>query len=208
MSNMKLHLALLGLAIVQGAHGSPIFLQDPPNDNALNIVDFRIADDFSLTQASIITKISFWYQAQQQTDLDMVSYAFYANPGGTLGSMLASGSLPPTTSVDANAFFASFSIPSVTLGAGSYWLELHSGASLTDSSGFAVDWANAADNATTFLAVMSPSPSPPASPLQVGGFEQLAFQLDGAVVPEPPSWTDLAVPMIALCLFSRRKRAL
>ncbi len=198
---MKTLLVCLMLATAS-SHGSSLFSQGPPNDNAIDFVDFRTADDFQLGNDAVITGISFWYQAQNQSDLISVAYAVYSDSGGALGGVLATGSAMPLTSVDGNAFLASFSIPGLALNAGSYWLELHGGANLTDTSGFTVDWANADDNAT-HLALFDPTPTSPVTSSNNSGFEQFAFELDGAETPEPATMSLMIIAAIFLVIRRR-----
>src|ERR1035438_7333006 len=135
------------------AHAGLIFDQSPPNTNgnALDMTDFRVADDFTLATVSSVDAINFWFFGQFQTDLSNVTYGIYQNSGGTLGTRLYTGTVAPTTSFDAvnNAFFAVVPLSNLLLGAGGYWLELHAGTSFTDTNGtLEIDWANANDNAT------------------------------------------------------------
>jgi hypothetical protein len=168
--------------------------QSPPNLNSGDIVGFRLADDFTLGGPSVVDAINFWYQAQFQTDLSSVTYAIYANASGALGTKLFSGTVTPSTSFDSlnDNFFATLPVPNLTLSAGTYWLELHAGNSLTDSNGgLTVWWAGANDNAT-HVALWSATPNSPSIPETISGFEQYAFQLDGtgagsASAPEPPA---------------------
>jgi hypothetical protein len=181
-----------------------IWDQSPPNSNSSDIVNFRVADDFSLIGPSILSTINFWYQAQFQTDLSTVTYAIYANSGGALGSQLFTGSVAPTTSFDSpnNAFFASFAVPSLGLGTGTYWLELHPGTTLTDNNGtIDVFWAATADNASLH-ALSSPSPGAPATPINNSGFEQYAFQLVGTGPVSGPPGSGVPEPTSALLLAS------
>jgi hypothetical protein len=172
--------------------------QSPPNTNSVDMTFSRDADDFALTGASTVANINFWYQANFETDLADVTYAIYADSGGSLGTLLYTGTAIPTTSADVNAFFASFAVPNLALGAGTYWLELHSGTSLTDTTGFNVWWANADDNGT-HPALSDPAPGSPLTPLSVSGFEQFAFQLDGTGPPAtPPPGSATPEPAAAL----------
>jgi hypothetical protein len=179
-----LFVCLAAVLFAATAQAIPLWNQSPPNDNATNIVDFRLADDFILNTPASVNTILFWYQAQLQTDLSSIVWAFYNDSSGALGSMLKSGTAAPSTSVDGNAFLASFSIPSLSLSGGTYWLELHAGTSLTDTSALAVFWAATGDNAT-HAALLAATPGSPGSPIGNSGFEQYAFQLGGSAVPEP-----------------------
>src|SRR5215470_17163166 len=85
-----------------------VWNQGSPNLNNFDIVDTRLADDFILAQQTLVTAISFWYEAQNQTDLSSVSYAFYKNASGSLGSVVSTGTIVPVTSgtaIDPTVFF-------------------------------------------------------------------------------------------------------
>ena len=186
-------------------HATTIWDQSPPNDNATNIVDFRLADDFVLTGQSTVDMISFWYQAQFQADLASVTFAIYSDSGDALGTLLDTGTVTPVTSVDVNAFFATFTIPDLSLAPGTYWLELHSGSSLTDNTGFAVDWAASADN-MTFAALLASTPNQPNSSIGTSGFEQYAFQLGGTEAPEPSPIILCSTGILACIAFLIRRK--
>jgi hypothetical protein len=50
-------------------------------------VNSRLADDFTLSSATFLGGINFWYSAQFQTDLSSVTYAIYSNNAGALGAL-------------------------------------------------------------------------------------------------------------------------
>jgi hypothetical protein len=182
----------------------------PPNNNATDIVDSRLAADFTLAGASVINDINFWYQAQFQTDLSNIAYAFYSDSAGTLGPVLASGLASPSTSTGANAFLASFAIPNLPLNAGTYWLELHAGSSLTDNTNFTIWWA-ASDSAGTYPALQNSGLALPGTSIAIAGFEQYAFQLEGtggggggSPTPEPSSILLAAGGLACLGIARRR----
>ena len=210
MSQSRVFAVILsGIACASTVHASLIFDQSPPNGNSGEITTFRLADDFTLAGSSSIDAVNFWYQAQFQTDLTNVTYAFYANTGGQLGSLLYTGTVAPATSFDAAnfSFFASFALPNLAFSVGTYWLELHAGASLTDDNGgIAVWWTAANDNATN-IALLSSSPNLPNTPVNLSGFNQYAFQLDGTGssppgVPEP---STLLLTAAGAAIFARRR---
>jgi hypothetical protein len=180
------------------AHAGTIVDQSPPNGNGLDMTDYRVAHDFTLAGSYVLDAISFWYFAQDQSDLSNVTYGIYQNSSGALGALLYTGTLTPATSFDNvnDAFFATITLPDDTLNAGTYWLELHGGTSFTDDNGtLEVDWANVADNAN-LDALINTSGGLPNTPVTTSGFEQLSFLLDGTAVPEP-SAALLAAPALA-----------
>ena len=185
----------------------------PPNNNATDIVDSRLAEAFTISSTADITGINFWYQAQFETDLSQVAYAFYGNAFGALGTVIASGDLAPATSFDSanNAYVASLSIPDVSLAVGTYWLELHSGSSLTDNSGFTIWWA-ATDVTGSLEALFNQGTGLPDSPITDAGFEQYAFQLTGSgqgspSTPEPSAALLTALGIGALTVARKHRRS-
>ena len=204
MKNAALLFALaLGPAAAQAG---TLWSQGPPNDNATNIVDYRLADDFVLPQASTVTGIEFWYQAQFEADLTQVWYAFYADAGGAPGGLIATGNAEPGLSIDGNAYLATFTIPALNLPAGAGWLELHAGASLTDNTAFGIWWA-ATDNNATAIARLDPVPDAPQTPLDFDGYRQYAFRLDGTAAPTPePRTATFAAGAMLLAWIGRRVR--
>jgi hypothetical protein len=194
-----------------GVRAGSLFDQSPPNGNAADFVNFRVADDFTLASNSLVDGINFWYSAQFQTDLSSVTYAIYNDAGGALGSVVSTGTLTPVTSYDStdDTYFATLLLSTVSLGAGTYWLELHGGASLTDDNGtITVWWDSASDNAS-YMALQSSASDPlalPSQPIDVSSYEQQAFQIDGtaqgAVAPEP--WSAVTVGAGLLIVVYRR----
>jgi len=199
-----LTLCLFCLAV---ARADTLFDQSGPNGNAVDFVDFRTADDFTLTGSSLVDGINFWYSAQFQTDLSSVTYAIYSNAAGALGSLVSTGTLTPVTSYDStdNTYFAALTLSAVSIGAGTYWLELHGGASLTDDNGGIAVWWDSANDNTTYMALQTSSSDPlalPNQPIAVSGYEQQAFQIEGSTqgssVPEPSSVLTVSAGLLAL----------
>ncbi|HJZ95551.1 MAG TPA: hypothetical protein VKE70_03545 [Candidatus Solibacter sp.] len=91
--------------------------------------------------------------------------------------------------------------PAVFLPAGTGWLELHAGSGLTDATGFTVWWAAADDN-PTYAALQDLAPTQPLTPVSPSGFQQYAFQFDGAPVTEPAS---VLLVLGAFCTFLRKR---
>lgn len=200
--------AALLVQLARPAAAAAIFSQDSPNGNSFDITDYRLADDFSLPGASVVDGIDFWYQAQFQTDLSVVTYAIYANQAGALGTLLQSETINTITTscCDASSglFLANFSITTVSLPAGSYWLELHAGSTLIDTSGFLVSWGAAPDNATA-IALNNQSLNQPDTPVNVSGFNQYAFDINGTAAPEPATAALAVLGLCGLALWRRRR---
>jgi hypothetical protein len=184
-------LAFSLMAVLYGgvpARAGLIVDQSPPNGNALDMTDYRVADDFTLSGSYAIDAIDFWYFAQEQTDLSNLTYGIYQNSGGSLGTLLYTGTVTPSTSFDNtnDAYFAVASVGSLDLGSGTYWLELHAGSSFTDDNGsLEVDWATVNDNATA-IALINTSGGLPNAPVDLSEYEQMAFQIDAQSGSSPP----------------------
>jgi hypothetical protein len=201
-------------AIPAGA--SMLFNQNPPNANSINMTDSRVADNFTLFGSAVLDTINFWYQTDvlgTASDLSTVAWSIYSNSGGSLGSALYSGTTTAATSFDAvnNADFASFAVPSLALPAGTYWLELHAGSSLTsDNGGLTIWWSNV-DGVPSLAALYNSALGLPNTHETFPGFEAMAFQLVGSGVgnvPEPTEFQMLTVGLVLLaCGKAARGRA-
>jgi hypothetical protein len=206
--------ALTGLLGVPG-RATILFDQTPTNTNGFSITDFRLADDFTLSNSSTITDVLFYYVYSQDgslSDLGAVTYAIYTNSAGALGTALRSGTIASSsvTRTDQSALScfcgsAAFSITPLALAAGSYWLELHADTSFTgDNGGLAIDWAAVNDNAH-LGALFNASGLTPDTPVNLSGYNQYAFQLDGATVPEPSTLALLGIGLSILAAKARRR---
>ncbi len=201
---------LLPLAVFS-LHAATLFDTSPPDlgGNAGDFVNARLADSFDLTSAANIDQINFWYVTEQfgsQSDLTNAAWAIYSDSSGQLGAELASGDGAPTTSpYDTadyqNTYLAQLSIPTLLLGAGDYWLELHGGSSLTDDNGgLTVLWA-ASDASNSYQALMNAGTGLPNTPITVPGYETYAFQIEGGAasgVPEPGTLATIALGLACL----------
>ncbi len=182
------------LVVLQvSAQGALIYDNGPFNigslSNSLSISGGRSADDFVLTAPATISGIRFWLNAWSQDNFGGVaSYAIYEDSAGGLGSLIASGYGNPAVAIVTVPFNFS-GVPRldlalaspVTLLAGTYWLEMHEGPTLTSNDGSPVYWlarAGVAGNAKRDGALALPTTNTGLA---------LGFQLSGssAAVPEP-----------------------
>ena len=201
--------AALAPAAVLFANGTP----DLAEANARGISLFRSADDFNLASASSIDSIRFWMLATDQSFAGTLSYAFYQDSNGALGSVVASGSISNITSQNLgqvpayiyNTYLVDLNLPSaLNLAAGTYWLELHDGPTLTTNNNADVYWSIAAN--TTGNARQSQVPTIPTGQTA----DALAFSLYGNVstapasVPEPSTISISLAGLIAIGLLRRR----
>lgn len=201
----------LAPAAVIFANGTP----DETTANSRSISLFRSADDFTLASASTIDSIRFWMTATDQGFAGTLSYAFYQDANGALGSVVSSGSFTNVTPLFLSAipvnihnnYLVDLDLPSaLNLAAGTYWLELHDGATLTTNNDADVLWAVAANGPGN--ARQSQVPTIPTGQTT----NALAFSLYGNLntaptsVPEPSSITISLAGLIALGLLRRPNR--
>jgi hypothetical protein len=211
--------ALMGLLGVPGRASTVLFSQGPTNTNGFSITETRLADDFVLSEPiNTVTDLLFYYtfsSGGSPGDLGAVTYAFYANNSGALGTVLqtstiASGSVTRTgqSGLCPTCASATFSIATpLPLVGGTYWLELHNGMSLTDTSGLEIGWGAVDDsNATAPLTAQwdQGTGMTPNTPVDSPGFNQYAFQVIGTTVPEPGATALLAVGLSILFVKARR----
>lgn len=182
------------------AQAGLIFDNGSPNvTNARDISLFRSADDFTVG-AVTVGAVRFWItttspiQTDPQTNFSgSITYAIYNDSAGSIGSLITSGTVNGLVSVysglthsgsNANINVLDFNLLApLSLSAGTYWLELHEGATLSTSDGTNIGWELANDtsgNAKQGFAVDG---------LPVNGVnDELAFQLfdsPSGSVPEP-----------------------
>jgi hypothetical protein len=196
---------------------APLFVNGAPSQASGNEMTAYIqADNFTLDSESTLTGVRFWafsFDDLGRGYLGNVAWSIYNDSDNQPGNMLNTGAVTPVVSAGASnccdgiAFQMDFSLPSVHLIAGTYWLGLHNGpASETGTEYFY--WQTSDDNETT------------------RGYEQLssfggnawtsnnlehAFELEGSAqsvepVPEPSTWVLAALGLVAGV--TRRQRRL
>jgi serine/threonine protein kinase len=127
-----------------------------------NITALRVADDFILKAPTRIQSLEFWFgpgNGNPVSDFSgTVTYAFYNNAAGAIGSLIASGTVsglvpiptgrtlsicdhPPHCPIQGAQFNLVAPVPLV---AGTYWLELHEGTTLTSDDRTRTAWAASA----------------------------------------------------------------
>ncbi|MBM3756998.1 MAG: PEP-CTERM sorting domain-containing protein [Acidobacteria bacterium] len=216
----RIKFALAALALSVSAQAALIFNNGAPTTLGVRDIGlFRTADDFALASAQNVAGIRFFYSWTSPSVVEpadnfrgTITYAIYNDSAGSIGSQIATGSVSGLAStftgiiipgsnakinaVEFNLVFA------VALSAGTYWLELHEGPTLSTDDGTGIGWILAADagNAKQGLT---------ANGLPAGGVNnELAFELhdtaSGATgVPEPGS-VALMAGMAVLAALRRR----
>jgi hypothetical protein len=186
-------------------NGSPVFI-------GVNITAVRAADDFTLGSAAIITDVRFFgsvfsgtFPANFSGD---VAWQIFNDAGGAVGTSVASGAVSGLSGVQAGSFYqVDFALGApVALGAGTYWLELHEGATVSTNDGSTITWSGLSNVAASNGMSSTNLANPPGTDLNF----ELAFQLyDNSPVtgvPEPSTWALAAGPLALL--FWRRRRAI
>ena len=84
-------------ALIYDNIGAPL-----DGSNAMNISDFAMADDFTVTEAVDLTDFTFWaFGLDNDSDLsDSIGWAIFNNNPGAVGSLIASGTDSTVTKTD------------------------------------------------------------------------------------------------------------
>lgn len=193
------------------ANAATIFNNGVPDlANAYDITAFRSADNFTLGGSATVAAVQFWAVSigTFSSDFDgSVTWAIYNDSSGSLGTLVSSGTVgslvgfPDGTSVGGfpvNVIDFNLGSP-VGLSAGTYWLELHEGSSLTANDGSSIFWATS--NGSAGDAKQDANPTLPSTGQNV----EFAFQLFDTAIPEPTTWVLLAAPLAAMLWFRRRR---
>ena len=132
-------------ALIYDNIGAPL-----DGSNAMNISDFAMADDFTVTEAVDLTDFTFWaFGLDNDSDLsDSIGWAIFNNNPGAVGSLIASGTDSTVTKTDtgldsvlgANILRVDGDFGStINLTAGTYWISFRDGA-----------WGSAFDGTSAF----------------------------------------------------------
>ncbi len=215
-----LPVALLLLSGGSIASAAAIFANGSPDTNAPNsssIDIFRSADNFVLSNPANLTSIRLWLVTQSGEFQGSLTYAIYENSAGALGNLIQSNTVSGITPVLLNQIpgdihsisVVDFDLPApLVLGAGSYWLEIHHGSSLTSGTGFPnVLWAVVGGGGGGD-AKRNPIPGLPTNSVNI----ELAFELfdsSGAApsgaVPEPATIAISLAGLAAIGFLQRRR---
>lgn len=211
-----------------GAQASVIYDNGPPGtSDGYNFYYGGSADAFVLPQADVVDGVNFWgySTAIGGADLASIGWGIFSDASGAPGLLLDTGvatATPVDTSTtisgypDFKIYDVRFSLPSIGLSAGTYWLALNSGP-LGSSEGFydcAFDGIGYCESGWIFTDALNPlgqyavdgygpanSPGP-----DWGVFAPFgnAFQI---LVPEPSTLALFCMALLALGGLSLRRKS-
>ncbi len=177
---------------ISGTASAAVLFTNPPTEgygsDSHNISDvFAAADPFSLSSASVVDGVAFDAWTSVGETAISVDYRILNAPPSPSATVLASGTAALSNGILrlAGALGGSFdvrgyqfAIPDLSLGAGTYWLELSQGE--TDPDGDFVFW-NDAGASPSGVQIFDGSPSSiPGQTFSILG--------PSAAVPEPATW--------------------
>jgi hypothetical protein len=197
--------AIAGAALPASAGSYVVYDNGAPNHQSANNMGYAWqAEDFTLDAATSLTNVTFWSLEAAGAYRGNLSWSIVADNDGSPSSIvLASGSQSMVSRnllgdfLGLDEYSNAFSLGSVALGAGTYWLVLHNGSfdNLSDPNEFL--WETTNPNATT-----SGMESFDLGATWSGNFNEHAFQV--SAVPEPKSVLMLAAGLLLMGALRRR----
>lgn len=169
-------------------------------------------EDFALASPVVLTDVRFWATEEVQGAYQgSIVWSIYGDNGGTPGALLYRDSATPSMVYDHDTSFGSsyqfdFSVGTVNLSAGTYWLGLHNGP-LTTTSRENLYWETTAANLTS-TAREDMAPFDDSS--WFNNAQEHAFQLFGNIGPVVPAPGAILLGSIGtgLVTWLRRRRML
>jgi hypothetical protein len=208
IKNLLILLTILALAPMTAQatliydNGSPVFI-------GVNITSARGADDFILGSAATITDVRFFGSVFSGTFpanfSGEIAWQIFNDAAGAIGTSVGSGSASGLSGVQVGSFYqVDLALGSpVSLGAGTYWLELHEGSTVSTNDGSTISWTGLNAVPASNAMISTNLANPPGTDLNF----ELAFQLHDnsqvSGVPEPSTWVLISAPL-ALLFWRRR----
>jgi hypothetical protein len=213
------------MIVLPCAHGSTVYNNGAPDQSdGANITGFVAADDFTLGVGVTLTGGTFWSSANFDPFGDSFSgtigWAVLADSSGSPGAILFSGadSAPVLTDTGVQIFGTEeweidFSLGSVSLGPGTYWLALHESALGTPDDGSTIYWDTTGSQTGSLSQITADVTAASGwssnTALVNGNGSDLAFLLSsnsGTSTPEPSAAGLVGVGILAIWFSSRRRR--
>ncbi|QDG38007.1 hypothetical protein FJN14_05930 [Alteromonas mediterranea] len=228
---LVLSVLLCMLSLDSSKANAALITNDPVNFPAavISVADTNfgfssLLDEFSLSQASSITKITFWSIENSAIGLasDAISLRLFKNePGFVHNSPLcsATGASGPggiftkeAVSGVTGMFLHEIELLNCDLGPGDYFLNI--GADLMNNNSFAFSWANAATSDVFGVpgwALTPSNPLDPSNPVGAVNFSpndnvELAFQIEFEPVVQASAPSALSILSLGLILMLVRRR--
>jgi hypothetical protein len=202
MAYLPLRVAALALTLswTLESNAATVFNNGVPDlVSGTGMTEFRVADNFSLANATDISNIRF-FSAQDTVSayVGNITWAIFSNAAGQPGTSVTSGNtIAAATATGSSTSFGygiySLDLPvAFTLQAGNYWLSLHNGPLSNTTSAGDMTWATTGTGSGPTGRYLD------ASWIDTGN--EHAFRLDGVVsnVPEPGAVALFLIGLVTL----------
>lgn len=127
----------------------------PDSSNGNEMTEWIQAEDFALATAANVTDVRFWAISMNEPGSyqGSITWSVYADAAGQPGALLYRNLVTPSRAFDHSTGFGpsyeyDFSVGSLNLAAGTYWLGLHNGP-LSTTNRADLYWETTAGNQTT-----------------------------------------------------------
>jgi hypothetical protein len=196
-------LAAAGLVTAMQSQAAPLYDDGPDALTGAWYINTGsvVADSFVLSASSTLTEVTFsnWLSLSSTGAPNTATSVDWAITSSAGGPVIDSGTASLTSSLATTQgsfaiYNASFLLPSDSLSAGTYWLQLGNEVVSNDGGGY---WGVSAAGTSTAFRVSS-------SPFQ--SLTPESFQLYGTTVPEPATFSLLGLGLAGVGFMRRRKK--